>query len=114
VTNDIEVERGRPADLPKLFTVTCIANVNGYRDVPVDLFVDRNLNDEEMWCGIWTALIAESPETPGYGYTQAAIAELFTEGEAKELIEYLERISPRCMPTMTPRWRDDVDDDIPF
>ena len=59
------------------------------------MFVDRNLNDEEMLSGMpWTALIAKSPENAGYGYTQAAIAELFTEGEAKELIEYLREELP--------------------
>jgi hypothetical protein len=94
MTNKTEVERGAPADLPKLFTVKSVANVNGYHNVPVVWFVDRSL-DDEFWSGQpWPALIADDPKAAGYGYTQAAIAELFTESEAKALAAFIETIAP--------------------
>jgi hypothetical protein len=54
-----EVERGAPADLPKLFSVSSVANVNGYHNVPVDWFVSRRFNDVEFESGLpWAAYTA--------------------------------------------------------
>jgi hypothetical protein len=74
-----------------------------YQSVPVSWFVNRDF-DEAMWLGIpWTSFIADVPKETGcYGYTKSAVFELFTESEAKMLVEYLKRIAPDDVPTVTP------------
>jgi hypothetical protein len=101
MTNVIDVEA--LADMPKLFTVSTVATVDGYQSVPVNWFVNRDF-DEAMWLGIpWTSFIADVPKETGcYGYTKSAVFELFTEGEAKMLVEYLKKIAPDDVPTVTP------------
>jgi hypothetical protein len=102
MTNVIDVEA--LADMPKLFTVRSVANVDGYQSVQVDWFVNRDFGYKATWLGVpWTAFIADVPEETGsYGYTQSAIEELFTEDEAKMLVEYLKKIVPDDVPTVTP------------
>jgi hypothetical protein len=102
MTNVIDVEA--LADMPKLLTVSSVVNVDGYQNVPVAWFVNRDFDDyKTMWLGLpWTAFIAADHGATGYGYTKSAVAELFTEGEAKMLVEYLKRIAPDDVPTVTP------------
>lgn len=71
-----EIETAAVGDVPRLFTVSSVANVNGYHNVPVNWFVNRLDDAEFFWSSQrWPALIAYDPRL-GYGFTQAAIAEL--------------------------------------
>ena len=46
--------------MPKLFAVSSVANVDGYQNVPVNFFVNRDFGCEAMWLGMpWTAFIAD-------------------------------------------------------
>jgi len=98
-TSVTEVETAAVNEVLRLFTASSVVpNLNGYHNVPVYWFVNRPFRVGQPW----PALIAQSPETPGYRYTQAAIAELFTESEAKALAAFLESIVPEAATTITP------------
>jgi hypothetical protein len=84
------IDETAQVDLPKLFTVTSAGNVNGFHNVKISWFANRD-RTEDVWPDLpWTAMISG----PDGGYTKYAIQEFFTAAEAMALVEYLKRIDP--------------------
>jgi hypothetical protein len=89
------------ADQPKLYYVRSSESVNGFDHVPVTWFVDRCMDGVDM---PWPTLIENyNPQPTGFGYTQAALREMFTEAEAEAVVEHLRKTGDDASaPTMEP------------
>jgi hypothetical protein len=98
--NVTKVEPTSQADVPKLFEVTSTGIVNGFHNVPIDWFAVRSSDDLDL---PWAAMIEDcEPAESRYGSVKAALAEMFTEEEAKILVDYLARTDPDGAPIMEP------------
>jgi hypothetical protein len=73
----------------ELFTVhTIVPKFGGSKDVKLNWFVhDRN----SPWCPPYAELIAGSVSDPDRAYAEAFIDELFTAGEASQLLDFLNK-----------------------
>jgi hypothetical protein len=99
-----EVEPTPPAAAPKLFYVTSTGIVNGFHNVPIDWFAVRSSGDRDPNLP-WAAMI--EGYKPGLGETKywsakEGVAEMFTEAEAKVLVEYLRNTDPEGAAFMEP------------
>jgi hypothetical protein len=100
--DETEVESTPLADVPKLFYVRSTGIVNGFHNVPIDWFAVRSaddLNPDPPWVAI---IEGYEPGGPGYWREKAAVAEMFSEGEARILVDYLQRTDPEGAPIMEP------------
>jgi len=94
-----KIETNTQAKVPELFYVWSTGIVNGYYNVPIEWFACRSHN------GItpdlpWSALIEGYDPKADKDYPKNAVAEMFTEFEAKALVDYLERTDPEGAPIM--------------
>ena len=102
-----EVESTPLADVPKRFSVGSMATVNGFHDVPIDWFAvrsDDELNPDLPWAAMIEGYEPGFGATKyGYGRVKMAVVEMFSEEEAKMLVDYLERTGgPEGAPIMKP------------
>jgi hypothetical protein len=96
----IEVEA--LAEVPKLYYVSSTGIVNGFHDVPIDWIALRSPDDLSLdlpWAAIIKGYDAANPATRR---PMHRVAEMFTEPEARGLVEYLERTNPEGAPIMEP------------
>jgi hypothetical protein len=94
------IEDALLADVPKLFTVWSTGIANGFH-MPIEWIAFRqfyHLSPDLPWAAIIEGYDAANPPK----YAMSGVAEMFTEAEAKVLVEYLERTDPEGAPIMEP------------
>ena len=102
--NVTEVESTPRGDVPKLFYVGSTGVVNGFHHVPIDWFAVRSsddLNSDLPWAAMIEGYEPGSRETE-YLRVKDRVAEMFSEAEAKILVDYLKRTDPEGAPIMEP------------